>query len=984
FQVVPLTSHVWQQSSYQDSSRIQISDSNVISLEKTSEWGSGDDERTESWHFLPQEVDSSHTLDTTQTRFNVREEGTEVIDFPSVEEGILTQSENQVKEHNRDLFCSPLLVIQDSFASPDLPLLTCLTQDQEFGPDSIFHQSEPDFAPLRGIPGKSEDTKEFSRPSEVSEALFRASSEIASHLVNSHFSVSQHTLIGSAAESQGSFLHPEQGTKEETISSDIVDKLKTPKDSGNYGALCSYMSWKTQVTQEPETNLADKDQFSFSTTSDTSDEYVPPKESDSFDASCSNVLYWEREALQQSEQYLTCKDHDSCSDSPDIIDKNKILEGSYSFSFPFSFMPWSKQGALHHPETCLICKDHVSFPHELAPHFHNKMSSFFLHCLLERRGKRVPLMSDSHYFESVYLKTPAEDEVKQKMISLEGYERNKEGLGKELSQCFELKNSSTSVFSEVCPRSSEIEYIENVVVPDNSVKVLETHILSRGHDISKGETSGSSLQIITSSLDETSEQLYFQEERNQKASAAFDGKNVDATENVAFEAVIASIEPSKKESTVNEIQTDISISVTNDSQESEPKNSDLFLLNYNDENSFFDKLSHPRYQSTPGVFEPAASELLLHKKDDDVSSLYWLPNVKSLHNAPQEMFIKPCSFGPELKSSAFLSEKSHCHVVGLCKTQSVLFQCDVDNESFLPIGKIKSVSALDLAEKSGSSNIIYPVEVSSSDSLFLQDLKQQTFEEVADSSGYILGKNVNSSHVIEGLAAAVESSFSANLVAYDAKSQGALPVISDASLIAVGQETFLKADIGLGEIPQPMGAKPSFRIHVIMQNDSYFVEDVQGKAESDIYSLDDDTECCSLDENAVVCSKRSTELQREIYDQGDLTGECSELAGLENLLDDLEFCDISLPWESPLQLSSKEETVGHSDMDISQSFSSVLPPFVPHEPTRELEYHSSDLRMLRVSPEIVPKTLKHLSGKAVYWTLKFSRSEWEQLGVARI
>lgn len=43
------------------------------------------------------------------------------------------------------------------------------------------------------------------------------------------------------------------------------------------------MSWKIQeVTQEPETNLADKNQFSFSTSSDTSDEYVTPKKSDSF------------------------------------------------------------------------------------------------------------------------------------------------------------------------------------------------------------------------------------------------------------------------------------------------------------------------------------------------------------------------------------------------------------------------------------------------------------------------------------------------------------------------------------------------------------------------------------------------------------------------------------------------------------------------------------------------------------------------------
>ncbi|XP_022416940.1 Alstrom syndrome protein 1 isoform X9 [Delphinapterus leucas] len=158
--VVPLTCHVWQQPLYQNNSGTQISDTNMVSLEKTAQWCSGDDQRTESWHYLPQEMDSSHTLDTTQTRFNVREKGTEVTDFPSLEEGILTQSDNQVKESNRDLLCSPLLVIQDNFASPDLPLLTCLTKDQEFGPDSLFHQSELDFAPLRGIPeglqGKAE------------------------------------------------------------------------------------------------------------------------------------------------------------------------------------------------------------------------------------------------------------------------------------------------------------------------------------------------------------------------------------------------------------------------------------------------------------------------------------------------------------------------------------------------------------------------------------------------------------------------------------------------------------------------------------------------------------------------------------------------------------------------------------------------------------------------------------------------------------
>ncbi|XP_070428494.1 centrosome-associated protein ALMS1 isoform X4 [Equus przewalskii] len=643
------------------------------------------------------------------------------------------------------------------------------------------------------------------------------------------------------------------------------------------------MPWKTQqVVQEPETNLADKGQVSFSTSSDTTDEYITPKGSDSFEASCSYIQHWKQEVLQQSEKYLTSKDHDSYSDSSDTIDKNKIPKGSGSFGAPFSGMLWSKQGASHHPETCLISKDCVFFPCEVAPHFNNKISYSFLRCSLERRGKGIPLMSDSHYFESVYLRASAENEVKQKMDSLEGCERN-EGLGKELSQCFELKeNRNTLVFSEVRPRSSEIQCVENVIVLDNSVTISEAHILSRGHDTSQMEASGGPLQTTKSNLDETSQQLYFQEERNRKAASAFGGKNLDATKNIAFEAVIASIEPSKKESTVSEIRTAINKSLTNDREESEPKNADLSLLSYNDENSFFDKLSPPCCQSPPGVFEPAASKPLFYKKDDDGSSLYRHPNLKSLPNVSQEMFIKPLSLIPELKSSASLSEKSHSQAVGLCKTQSALFQCDIDNEPFLPNGKIKSVSALDLLEKVGSSNIIYPTKVSTSDSWVLQDLKQQTFEEVADSSNYIL----------EGL---------------------------------------------------------------------------QGKAESDICTLDDDTECCSLDENAVVCSERVAELEREICDQGDLTGERIELAGLENLFDDLEICDSSLHWQSTLQLPSEEESnfeepVGHSNVDINQSFSSVLPPFVPHEPARELEYHSSDLRMLRVSPDTVPKTLKHLAG----------------------
>ncbi|XP_032208358.1 Alstrom syndrome protein 1 isoform X1 [Mustela erminea] len=961
--VVPLTCHVWQQPLYQGNSRTQIPNTTVVSVEKTVRWRPKADQRTECWQYLPQEMDSSHTLDITQTGFNMREEGTEVTDLTSVEEGILTQPENQGKESKRGLLCSPLLVIQDNFASPDLPLLTCMTQDQEFGSDSLFQRSEPDFAPLRGIPGKSEDTEWFSRPSEVSEALFQAASEVASDLVNSCISVSQHSLIASTTvECRHSFLPFEQGIKEETPSSDTVDELKTPNDFDSCDALCSYMAWKTQEVQEPEVSLADKGQVSVSTSSYTSDEYMTPEGSDSFDASCSYVQYWKQKALQQSENYLTSKDHDSYSDSSDTIDKNKIPKGSDSFHAPFSCTPWSKRKVSHHPETYVISKDYVSFPHEVAPHFNNRMSHSFLHCLLERRGKGIPLTAHNHYFGSVYLRAPAENEVKEMM----GYERIEEGLEKELSQGFEQKESrSTSVFPEMHARSSEIKLFENVVFPDNSVKVSEIDTYSRQHGTSKMEVSGGPLKTIKFNLDETSEQPYLQEERYQRAASAFGGNSVDASENVAFEVVIASIEPSKKDSTVNEIQTDISKSLINDSQECEPKNSHLSLLNYNGENSLFDELSHPLYQSTPGVFELAASKPLLHKKDNSDSSLYWHLDLKSLPSAPQEMFIKPLSLIPELKSSASLSEKSHSQAAGLGKAQSALFHCDLDNEPFLPIGKIKSGPDLDLAEKAGSSNIFYPMKVSTSDSLVLQDLRR--FEEIADSSNDILVKNGNSSNIIEGSSASVGGGFSANLVTSDAESQGALSMTSNASLIPVGQESLLKADVGQDKIPQPMGAKSYFTIHTVMQNDSYFVEGLQGKAESDTSTLGDDIECCDLDENATVGSTRAVDLQREVCEQGDLTVECIELAGFKNVLDDLEVCDSSLHRQSALELPSKEESdfeepVGCSNTDTNQTFSSTLPPFTPDEPTIELEYHSSDLRMLRVSPDTVQKSLKHIAG----------------------
>lgn len=523
-----------------------------------------------------------------------------------------------------------------------------------------------------------EDTEWLSRPSEVREALFQATSETSSDLVNSCLSISQHPLTGSTTFGSPCFLFPsEQENNGENAPPNAPDELKGPNDSDHCDALLSYMSWQTEKdTQQPEGKLADKDQVSTSILSDVSDESLTARRNNDFGSDCSHAQYWKQETLQQSEARL--------------------------------------------PST-----DQISFLREITPP--NKMSYSLLQCMLER-GKR----------------SPSEDKMSSKMDSLEGFEGN-EDMKKELPPFFKQKKIRNILPSpQVHAKSPEIKYIGMAAVLDSHEQVSEAHILSRGLEISKLEASGGPLRTVKANLDETSEQLYFQEERNQKAASAFGEKNVDATENVAFEAVIASIEPSKQESPISEIQTNINKPLADDSHEGELPKPDLSPLNYNDENSFMDKLKDPKYQSTPGLLESAASKPLLHKEDDGGSSLSRDPDLKSPPNARQKMLSKPLSVIPELKLFS-LSEKAYNWVVSLGETQSPSFQYDINN--------------LDLTEKVGSSNIIFAMKVSTSESWVLQDLKQQTIEEVADSSDYNLGKAVS---------AAIWSSFSVNLTAWDA------------------------------------------------------------------------------------------------------------------------------------------------------------------------------------------------------------------------
>ncbi|XP_043837225.1 Alstrom syndrome protein 1 [Dromiciops gliroides] len=130
----------------------------------------------ESWHPLNVEMDNCHSLLASSARLNTRREESDLSEFPSVEEGMLTISEEDGRDHPGEASCSPLLAIQDRSGSPHIPLLAS-SPTQKVWNESLFQQSELEFAPLRGIPDLSEVSESHSRQSQGNEALFPSSSE---------------------------------------------------------------------------------------------------------------------------------------------------------------------------------------------------------------------------------------------------------------------------------------------------------------------------------------------------------------------------------------------------------------------------------------------------------------------------------------------------------------------------------------------------------------------------------------------------------------------------------------------------------------------------------------------------------------------------------------------------------------------------------------------------------------------------------------
>ncbi|XP_029450540.1 Alstrom syndrome protein 1 isoform X2 [Rhinatrema bivittatum] len=170
------------QSSSSPGSGTQVSSTSRVSLgeaiRQTANQG------MESWYQLSAEEDASCFV-----------LGAEQTELPTMEEGILSRAAEPEQRPAGALTHSPLLEIQDSGLSPRLPLLISnTTQGKRFFEDTLFQQSELEFAPLRGSLDVSELFEQHARSLQISDAVQLAATEVSTDLVSGGFTLSQHPL----------------------------------------------------------------------------------------------------------------------------------------------------------------------------------------------------------------------------------------------------------------------------------------------------------------------------------------------------------------------------------------------------------------------------------------------------------------------------------------------------------------------------------------------------------------------------------------------------------------------------------------------------------------------------------------------------------------------------------------------------------------------------------------------------------------------
>ncbi|KAF1597059.1 UNVERIFIED_CONTAM: hypothetical protein FQV15_0018606, partial [Eudyptes pachyrhynchus] len=223
----------------------------------------------ESWYQLPAEVDASHLTAASETKLGLPCDRNDLTEFPTLEEGVLPSAEVSRRQSPGDTAHGLLLDIQDSQFSPCLPLLMYSTQGQRFSDEMLLQQSEMDFIPLRGVPDVSGASEEHSKPSHIRDAVSLTRAESPSDAPSDCFTLSQHPLPFRRVE---------------------------PCDASCSGVLSQQTSFSGQLLVNKEANEDCKN--------DTNEKALIPQTSDNLANSTSKVMLTKANRLSQMEASL--------------------------------------------------------------------------------------------------------------------------------------------------------------------------------------------------------------------------------------------------------------------------------------------------------------------------------------------------------------------------------------------------------------------------------------------------------------------------------------------------------------------------------------------------------------------------------------------------------------------------------------------------------------------------------------------------------
>ncbi|XP_068005529.1 centrosome-associated protein ALMS1 isoform X3 [Melanerpes formicivorus] len=149
----------------------------------------------ESWYQLAPEVDGSNLTAASGTKLGLTCDKSDLTEFPTLEEGVLPSAETSRRQYPGDIAHRLLLGVQDTQSSLRRPLLRYL-QGQRFSDETSLQQSEMSFRPLRGVPDVSGVSEQHSKPSCIPEAVSLTDAEFPS----GSFPLSQHPLSFRALE----------------------------------------------------------------------------------------------------------------------------------------------------------------------------------------------------------------------------------------------------------------------------------------------------------------------------------------------------------------------------------------------------------------------------------------------------------------------------------------------------------------------------------------------------------------------------------------------------------------------------------------------------------------------------------------------------------------------------------------------------------------------------------------------------------------